>query len=399
MNNTNSWVPLKFATHSPLRGECPPPGLQSDLIPGLAYLELTSACNSRCPGCLNESFIANFQTRALKHEFRQQPMSYETWHRILSLLPASITSIILSGGEPTLHPEFEAIVEELATRSLDFVLFTNGRWQAPSQIISLLSNLPQFQGFLISLHGASMTSHETFTGVKGSFRETVKNIETAAQTGLPVSISTVITQQNLSEINAIVDLASKLGVEEVNFNRYLLTPGRLTISGERIQTPSATELRQAIAQIEVLRKQFSDQIHIGYGPCIPQCFASSSSLGCSAGKASFVIDPWGNLKPCLHTNLLVGNLLKEGFDILWESPALKSWRGLFDAKCTGCSAFSQCGGGCRAMTLASGLVRDPLMVAPLTTAYGNHPYLGEVTDFLQETQPDESSSPSGIVQL
>lgn len=350
-------------------GDCPPNKRKlSGNIPLLAYLELTPACNNRCPGCLNESFVADFQTRSLKPEFQLAPLPLAKWQEVLSRLPSTITSLSISGGEPTLHPAFEEIVTELNERGLDFVIFTNARWRTPDRLINLLKELDHFQGFLISLHGAHAEVHDGFTGITSSFDETVKNIRRATSSGLTVGISTVITCSNFAETNDIAQLAEKLGASKVTFNRYINAPHRIEALGPKALPPTPQQLRKAVMQIEAMKLQMPEQIQIGYGPCIPQCFISSSSEGCAAGEISFVVDPWGNVKPCLHTDLLCGNLLHQSFDSIWNSISLQQWRGLLDNECSTCSALAQCGGGCRAMNLAWGQGRDPLMREAVNTS-------------------------------
>lgn len=360
----DSPVPADPDTNIIYRSECPPARF-ADTTPTLAYLELIPACSNRCPSCLNGSFIADFHTRALKPVFHRPSLTGDEWLSILSHLPGTLSSVILSGGEPTLHPDFATLITEISARGLEFVIFTNGRWHKPAQMLAMLGGLPLFRGFLVSLHGAAAGTHDSFTGAIGSFAETVSNIRAAAVSGLPVSLSTVITQENLTELASIVELATELGAHEISFNRYLVSPDRLDGSSKAIHPPTSFQFRQAIECIEMLREEMSSRIQIGYGPCIPQCFALSASTGCSAGQASFVVDPWGNLKPCLHTDLLCGNLNEQSFDAIWCGNRLLSWRGLVDSACTNCSAFAQCGGGCRAMALAWGQTHDPLMTAPI----------------------------------
>ena len=342
------------------RSECPPSiwaggGLQH------VFLELTPACNNRCPGCLNESFIADFHSRALKEHFHRPALNKNDWLTVLSRLPKTLKLITLSGGEPTLHPEFLSILLELENRGLEFTIFTNGRWPNTTSLVTWLQSSHHFKGFLISLHGASATTHETFSGLTGSFNETIRNIRTATNAQLPVTLSTVVTHQNLQELALMPSLAMELGAEELSFNRYLYTPERIEALGEIISPPSPNQLQNAIRQIETLRQEYAGQIRIGYGPTIPQCFESSASQGCSAGEASLVIDPWGNVKPCLHVDLICGNIVKQDFDTIWNVQELITWRGLSDESCSNCSAFSTCGGGCRAMSLSWGISQDPLM--------------------------------------
>lgn len=338
--------------------------------PSTCFLELTHACNNRCPGCANNEFIADFNTRTLKSGFHHRPLNGSEWDRILDRLGPFVTCINLSGGEPTVHPDFEVIAASIEGRGIDFFLFTNARWRDPERLVSFLSSLSRFRGLLISLHGALPETHETFSGVSGSFQETVANIARAARAGLSVSTSTVITHQNVPELEAIAALSHELGADDTVFNRYLIPLIReeQVVSGGTLRqmVPTRAELREAVQAVERLRETLGKTFHVRHGPCIPQCFTPSSSQGCSAGETFFVVDPWGNVKPCLHTTLLCGNLLEQDVMTIWNGQSLEYWRGMVPSGCSGCSALSQCRTGCRAMALTSGLGHDPLMNIPLS---------------------------------
>jgi radical SAM protein with 4Fe4S-binding SPASM domain len=327
------------------------------------FLELTPACNSRCPGCPNESFIVDFSRRARKSKFGALPLNGQGWSSVISRLPTTLKTVILSGGEPTLHPEFLTILKDLENRQLGFSIFSNGRWQNAGSLVEYLRQCQYFRGFRISLHGARPATHEAFMGMGNSFQETITNIDKAISAKLAVTLSTVVTAQNVTELSQIVLLAISLGVKEISFNRYIYTPERLNQLEKMIAPPTLSQLQNGIRKIEALRQQFFNQIRIGYGPAIPHCFEKSASQGCSAGEASFVIDPWGNVKPCLDVDLLCGNILQQSFEAIWSSEPLVMWRGLAKDACSNCSALSECGGGCRAMALMWGKQHDPLMVS------------------------------------
>jgi radical SAM protein with 4Fe4S-binding SPASM domain len=128
--------------------------------------------------------------------------------------------------------------------------------------------------------------------------------------------------------------------------------------------PSAAQLRAAIATIEDLRAAGRA---IRFGNCIPQCFAPSSSTGCTAGQTFATIDPWGRMRPCNHAPLIAGDLRTESIAAAWHSPTMQRWRAQIPSACESCAAFARCHGGCRAQALLMGHDRDPLMRAPLTT--------------------------------
>lgn len=312
--------------------------------PLFAYLELTPACNNRCPGC------GNVFERADK-----APLSAAQWQQVLAKLCPHILRVRLTGGEPTLHPEFEDIVRRVSDLNLPFALFSNARWLHPEKMLQTLSGGSQFLGMLVSLHGPDAGSHEAFTNVPGSFAETVANIRRAAETGFSVSTSTIITNLNYNRITEVIRLSQRLGAAHAVFNRYL------SAQEDRL-TPDEEQLRIAINAIEEARQQGAA---VRFSVCIPQCFQRSASTGCLAGIAYLTIDPWGSVRPCNHAPLIVGNLLEQSLEEVWHSAGMQRWRAMAPQACTHCTLFPRCHGGCRALMLIRGLDQDPLMRDPI----------------------------------
>ena len=320
--------------------------------PFIYSLELTPACNNRCPGCGNV--------------FDRQPsaLSAKEWGFILDVLSPYASTLKITGGEPTLHPEFSAILHAIDRIGIPFTLFTNARWKKPKAIIALLAQMKNLGGILISLHGADELSHKSFVGVSGAFDETCKNIRQATESGLRVHTSVVLNKYNLHQLNAVVELSRSLGVKRVVFNRFLGPDDFLC-------QPSQTELKEAVKQIEYLRKKYplsdTNTFSVRYGNCIPQCFIESGSSGCLAGAAYCTIDPWGGLRPCNHSPTVVGNLFDQSLGTLWQSEVMQSWRTLIPQTCITCGAYEQCRGGCRALIEIQNARYDPLMSSVLPT--------------------------------
>lgn len=318
-------------------GSCPE---QATPAPLIAYLELTSLCNNHCLGCPNP------------FTFRQKENSLTTlsvnqWSAILERLLPHVQRVKLTGGEPTLYPHFLEIINLLDDMALPFDLFTNGRWREPKKILHLLSKSRYFGGCLTSLHGPSTDSHEAFNKTSGSFQETVGNIRLAINDGIPVVLSTIITQRNYFLIDDLLALGEDLGVSHIVFNRYLgyVLP---EIS------PTPAQLIQAVRHIEHRR---AEGYRVKFSVCIPRCFIDSSSQGCLAGVTTCTIDPLGNMRPCNHAPLIIGNLLRQNLRKLWYSNAIKQWRNLPE-QCEDCSMNSTCRGGCRAQAMLTGKKYD-----------------------------------------
>ncbi|MBU0702548.1 MAG: radical SAM protein, partial [Chloroflexi bacterium] len=280
--------------------------------PAIYSLELTPVCNNRCRGCSNV-FAEMRDARTIS-----PPLGAAEWGAILERIAPHAEQLKLTGGEPTLHPEFEIIVRRVSALGLNFSLFTNACWPDPERVVRFLAGVPQCAGLLISLHGPTAPIHESFTGAPGSFQEAIANIRLATSAGLLVATSTVITRQNYDQIAEIAALTADLGADHAVVSRYL---------GEPLPDlePTTEELLAAVRTVEELRRSGA---RVRYGDCVPQCFVENSSTGCLAGVAYCAVDPWGNLRPCNHSPAVVGSLLEQPIESLWHSAAMEHWRDL-----------------------------------------------------------------------
>ena len=305
-------------------------------------LELTSQCNNACEGC------GNVFEKGIGF------LSGAEWQRLLDNLSPHIYYLRISGGEPTLHPEFNEIVRHVDILNAPFAVFSNAQWDNPQKIVTLLGECSNLVGLLISLHGKNATSHNTFTNTN-SFTRTVQNIRLATQCGLPVDTNTVLTRQNWQDVRDIVQLSRDLGARCAVFSRhYGITPPRIELA--------ETELMLAVKEIEMLRDE-GKPVKLNNG--IPHCFCQSSSGGCLAGVTFCTIDPQGNVRPCNHAPLILGNLQQKSIAEIWCSQAAQEWREMIPTQCFACKELAHCRGGCKATAMQCGLERDPLIRKPI----------------------------------
>ena len=81
--------------------------------PTIYSLEITPNCNNNCFACSNV-FDRN-----------NKPLSVFDWRKVISYISSHAEILKITGGEPTLHPEFEEIVQFIANRNINFTLFTS----------------------------------------------------------------------------------------------------------------------------------------------------------------------------------------------------------------------------------------------------------------------------------
>lgn len=168
------------------------------------WVRLTHDCNNRCTFCLDSN--------ALNGTLRD---TEEIKIQIIEGRKKGMTRLILSGGEPTIHPNF-----------LDFVLLgkragyrkvqtvTNGRmFSYPEFLKRAAAN--GLDEITFSLHGHNAKLHDRLVGVPGAFEQEVKGLKAALAMGcFIINIDIVINKQNVPHLPEILDTFISWGVKE-----------------------------------------------------------------------------------------------------------------------------------------------------------------------------------------
>jgi MoaA/NifB/PqqE/SkfB family radical SAM enzyme len=168
------------------------------------WVRLTRACNNRCLFCLDEEALDGsfLPLSAVKAELRAGRR-------------AGCRRAILSGGEPTLHPEFlkvVALARKAGYRRVQTI--SNGRLFCYGDFLreAAAAGLDEVT---FSVHGPDARTHDKLTGVKGSFAQTVRGISNALRVpGLIVSSDIVVNRLNVDRLARTLKFLYRLGVRE-----------------------------------------------------------------------------------------------------------------------------------------------------------------------------------------
>ncbi len=314
--------------------------------PVYANLELTYRCVGSCPGCPSADAR------------NQSELSGQEWSSLISHLSTFMVELRLSGGEPTLHPDFADIVESLARVKCGFRIYTNGLWPDTGRILKVLKGSENFRGFIFSIHGSAPEVHQFFTGLT-DFDRIISNIEASVKEGFPVDIATVLGEFNKGNIAAILRLSTGLGSRRHHFLRYI-GPYRGGISLYR------EDLTELLSQMENIPPGiFSYRI----GECFPRCFHRGGTR-CLAGITNITVTPSGHIKACPFSNEVLGkwNIERKSHS---GRKKIEEWTSDFNEGCLRCDEIAPCMGGCRVMRRNFGFNRDPLMGDPFVSEYAD----------------------------
>ena len=271
-------------------------------------LELTYACNLDCFYCYND------------REKPGQPLSLEQYQQLLQDLAAMQTLyLMLTGGEPMLHPHFFEIGR--MARDLGFVtrVRTNGHSLGQRNAERLREEVEPYV-VEVSLHGATPAVHDRQTRVAGSFDRLVKNIGHATAAGLRCSVVTTPTAWNEHQIDEMFALCTSLGVP-LRFQGPV-APRDNGDTGPLVIQPS----RAVWAKVErVAEAQRGSKDRATLAPAgIVESPASikEEAATCSVGVAGVDIDPYGNVQACMHLQRSAGNLHQQSIAEIWNDSPL-----------------------------------------------------------------------------
>jgi radical SAM protein with 4Fe4S-binding SPASM domain len=275
-------------------------------------LQITNICNFRCKHCfLGEQDHAELSAPRIKTLLKE----FEEMQGL---------RVLITGGEPLLHRQFEEINECLPDLSMRKVLFTNGSLLNKNVLEQL--NVNELQ---ISIDGLEH-AHDVLRG-EGTYRIALDAVKRALDYGFEVSVSTMVHAHNLEDFDEMDRLFRNLGIKDWTVD-VPCTAGNL-LKHDEIQTKP-----------HLGGKYF----RYGYGEGL---HTSSEGFGCGLHLMAVTAD--GRAAKCtFYADRSVGNI-DEGLRDCWgRIEPIK----LTDLACD-CIHIESCRGGCR---FRAELIGDPL---------------------------------------
>ncbi|KIG14435.1 Radical SAM domain heme biosynthesis protein [Enhygromyxa salina] len=168
------------------------------------WVRLTFDCNDHCVFCL-DAHTHNGTNRS-REEVKAQ---------ILDGRRKGAERLILSGGEPTIHPDFVQFVKlgRLAGyKKIQTV--TNGRLFGYKEFItrSIDAGLGEIT---FSIHGVNARIHDALVGSKGAFEQEVRGLQNALDDGrVIVNIDVCVNRGNVKTLPDLLEKFTNMGVYE-----------------------------------------------------------------------------------------------------------------------------------------------------------------------------------------
>jgi MoaA/NifB/PqqE/SkfB family radical SAM enzyme len=214
-----------LTTNSPA-GRPAPASLTAPAVPAFSFLwlELTGRCGLSCRHCYAGSGPSG----------SHGPMTGADWRSVISQAAGlGVSMVQFIGGEPTLHPDFPALLADAIDAGLAAEVYTNLAHVKDSWWD--LFTCPNVS-LATSYYSDEPGEHDAITGRRGSHARTRANIAEAVRRGIPLRAGIITVREGQRAEAAHADLQA-LGVTSIGTDR-LRHLGRAARTGQ----PDASEL-------------------------------------------------------------------------------------------------------------------------------------------------------------
>ncbi len=274
--------------------------------PRTMILLLNKRCNLRCDFC------------DLWHYTDMMP--FESAITIISRAPAAgVKTLVITGGEPFVHPRIYEIIEFARNLDLGVNITTNG-----TLLLKDIDRLRESRvsSLSISIDGFEDT-HNRLRGVDGCWSETMGAIEAIqARTDIHLNIYFVVTNRNVGDLAKVYDLARE---RDIAFDFWPVNGyPHLYIRSESERATYQAAIEHIAATSPTVRQRMD---YYRYG--VEYMDGRRDHYRCLGLIEQFGVNHEGKLVPCCvwdQKGLQVGSALDEPLDQLFYSERAQAMR-------------------------------------------------------------------------
>lgn len=320
---------------------------------------ITRRCNLRCGHCYSDSSAKQYPGE----------LSLQQCIDVIDdLADYQVPALVLSGGEPMLHPHFFDLAGYAVARGLRIMVSTNG-----TRID--LHSAQRLKDLGVAYVGISLTgvgeSHDKFRGRDGAFEKAMEAFRHCRGAGQRAGLRITLDRQTAGQLPEVLRLIEEEDIPRVCF-RHLVYGGR----GENPGPLPASEARSALRMIADATVRWNREGHarevltmdqpadgaffwltmLRKNPERAKAIWSvlSGNDNLSSGLGISNIDSQGNVHPDQYwQEHTLGNVKERAFSRIWSSTQDELLSGLRDClprlqgRCAECRFKEVCGGGFR----------------------------------------------------
>jgi MoaA/NifB/PqqE/SkfB family radical SAM enzyme len=277
-----------------------------------ACLIVTYRCNAKCYMCNTWQFPS-------RKEEEYDP-------ELVDKLPAGLTFINITGGEPFLRQDIEEIVEKALNKTKRLVISSNGYFT--DRIIKLFARFGNRVGIRISIEGLPAANDE-LRGIKDGFDHGLRTLTTLHGMGITdIGFGMTVSDRNADDMIELYQLANAMGLEfatATTHNSFYFHTTENQYQEQEKVAKTFEKIALELLQTNKPKNWFRAYFNMGLARKVR---GQKRALPCEVGTDMFFVDPAGNVLPCNGSDkaMIMGNLHSQDFKTIWDSPEAEGVR-------------------------------------------------------------------------
>ncbi len=154
----------------------------------LAAIIFTSGCNFRCRYCYNPMLVLPRKGEDVKNKEDLSSIASEDLFLFLKERFGRLEGVVITGGEPTLHPDLPEFIKEIKKIGYLVKLDTNGT--NPEMLEKLIKD--KTIDYIAMDIKADVENYEKVVGVRVDFKKLEKSVKLIMKSGLPYEFRTTL---------------------------------------------------------------------------------------------------------------------------------------------------------------------------------------------------------------
>jgi radical SAM protein with 4Fe4S-binding SPASM domain len=318
-----------------------------------AWLTVNRACNLRCKWCY-----------AKMTGFDSNDMTQKTANDCISLLKnVGLSSVILIGGEPTIHPHFFEIIHMIKDHEMEAYLVTNALRFADENFLKKTLNAG-VSSITISFKASNENDFISDTGYNG-FKQSIQAVKNIVKSGVNHVVNITACQNLINNFDEMIEAVKSTGTDKfsIDTGKPIFLNGKSCVDGMGTPNEMAEFFMDIYPKLEKSGLRYSLKVAVPF--CLfPQEFvekmiADGNILtGCQMiGNRGMIFDPQGKLLPCNHVCDLSIGKIGEDFSTANEYMQFRKRSDVNEFytsvstcpqdQCISCPYWIMCGAGCK----------------------------------------------------
>jgi MoaA/NifB/PqqE/SkfB family radical SAM enzyme len=252
-------------------------------------------------------------------------LSTDEWQRALQALwEVGVPHVCFTGGEPTLRDDLIELVRYGEEQGLVTGLLTDGRRLREQEYLDelLLAGLDHLQ---ITLASHRPAVHDEIVGQDGAWQEVDAGLRNALDGDIYVVVHVVVIPANADSVVETVAYLAELGVPAVALSSPLKVVSEEEEEKEGSRLQSALEVaRNAVHEHDLTLVWDLAAPYSHVNPVEVETGLSSEQVI----RQHLYVEPDGDVLPTQGYNVVLGNLLRDPWESIWDHQERKKLMGL-----------------------------------------------------------------------